>query len=194
MLDFSKLEYNQEEPGPGKLLISDPFLPDPNFNRTVVLLTEHKPQVGSIGFVLNKSAQTQLNDVLDFEVPIEIPLYTGGPVQQDTLHLIHRDKSLGESEMEIMENFYWGANFEALKLMIENGQLNPANFRFFLGYSGWGEGQLEEELSEKNWIVTRANQDIVFSENTEEMWKAVMKNMGGHFSFLANSPENPQWN
>lgn len=194
MLDFSRLEHRQEEPGPGKLLISDPFLPDPNFNRTVVLLTEHKPQVGSIGFVLNKPGEYKLDEVVDFDVVSDIPLYAGGPVQPETLHLVHKNKGLGEPDMEIMEGIYWGSNFEALKLMLENDTINPRDYRFFLGYSGWGEEQLEQELDRKSWIVTNANEDIIFPENTEQMWQAVMKAMGGNFTLLANSPEDPQWN
>lgn len=194
MLDFSNLEYRQVDPGPGKLLISDPFLPDPNFSRTVVFLTEHKPEAGSIGFVLNKPTGAKLHDVLDFDIQYNLPLYTGGPVQQETLHLIHQEPQLGEPDMEILPGVYWGANYETLKLMLETNDLDPSKFRFFLGYSGWGEGQLEQELEQKSWIVSNANPDIVFSENTEAMWNAVMKAMGGNFTFLANSPENPQWN
>jgi len=194
MLDFGNIAHRQTEPGPGKLLISDPFLPDPNFNRTVVLLTEHQHRVGSVGFVLNRPAGTKLQDVVDFNVPVDIPLYNGGPVQPDTLHLIHKDSSLGEADMEVMKQVYWGANYEALKLMLENNELDPRKYRFFLGYSGWGEDQLENELEHKNWIVSPANQEIIFSENAEQMWQAVMKAMGGRYSFLANSPENPQWN
>ena len=103
-------------------------------------------------------------------------------------------KSLAEEDMEIMDGVFWGANFEALKLMLENNNLDPENFRFFIGYSGWGEGQLERELDQKSWFVTSANKDIVFSENTDQMWKAVLKSMGGSYSFLANSPGDPQWN
>ena len=194
MIDFSKIEHRQEEPGAGKLLISDPFLPDPNFSRTVVLLTEHQKDVGSFGFVLNRSAKANLDEVVDFPVEGQFPLFTGGPVQQETLHLLHKDPCLAEPEMEIVPGVHWGADYESLKHLLQKEQADPANFRFFLGYSGWGPGQLEQELEQKSWFVARANQDVVFSDNTDEMWKAVLRSMGGNYSVLANSPNDPQWN
>jgi putative transcriptional regulator len=194
MIDFSKIEHRQEEPGAGKLLISDPFLPDPNFSRTVVLLTEHQKDVGSFGFVLNRSARANLNEVVDFGVESTFPLFLGGPVQQETLHLLHKDNSLAEPEMEILDGVYWGAAYQSLKEALQSGDADPANFRFFLGYSGWGPRQLEQELAQKSWFVAQADQDIVFSDNTDEMWKAVLRSMGGNYSVLANSPNDPQWN
>lgn len=194
MIDFSQIKHRQEEPGPGKLLISDPFLPDPNFSRTVVLLTEHQKDVGSFGFVLNRGAGLNLAEVVDFEVKADFPLFTGGPVQQETLHLLHKDPSLADAEMEILPGVYWGANYEALKQLLQSENADPDSFRFFLGYSGWGAGQLDQELKHKSWFVVRANQDIVFSGNTDAMWKAVLHSMGGNYSLLANSPNDPQWN
>ena len=194
MIDFSQIQHRQEEPGPGKLLISDPFLPDPNFSRTVVLLTEHQKDVGSFGFVLNRSARTYLDEVVNFDVKAKFPLFTGGPVQQETLHLLHKDDYLAEPEMEILSGVYWGADYESLKYLLQREYANSDNFRFYLGYSGWGPGQLEEELKQKSWFVAQADQDIVFSNNTDEMWKAVLRSMGGNYSVLANSPNDPQWN
>lgn len=194
MIDFSQIKHRQVEPGPGALLISDPFLPDPNFSRTVVLLTEHQRDVGSFGFVLNRSAGVNLAEVVDFDVKRDFPLFTGGPVQQETLHLLHKDEYLAESEMAILPDVYWGADFESLKQMLQSDEAGPDNFRFFLGYSGWGAGQLERELEQKSWIVINANSDIVFSGDTDAMWKAVLQSLGGTYSLLANSPTDPQWN
>lgn len=192
-LNFGHSESQNLTPTAGRLLISEPFLPDPNFSRSVVFLTEHQ-DAGSVGFVLNRPMDISLAEVMEFEVPVPIPLYMGGPVQQETLHILHRHPGLGEEGLEVMDGIYWGANFEALKTMITNNELDPADFRFFLGYSGWGEGQLENELSHNSWIVTEASQEIVFSKDSESMWKEVMKAMGGKFSILANSPEDPQMN
>lgn len=186
-------EYQNDVPEKGKLLISDPFLPDPNFNRTVVFLTEHQTE-GSVGFVLNKPLKATLDDVIEVPTSQKIPIYLGGPVQQETLHILHMNPSIGEPTNEVTRGVYWGANFEAIKVMIQKNELDPKNYRFFLGYSGWGEKQLENELDQKSWIVTQGNQEIVFSNNTEELWKKVLQQMGGEFSYLANSPDNPQWN
>ncbi len=194
MIDFSQIKHRQAEPGPGKLLISDPFLPDPNFSRTVVLLTEHQANVGSFGFVLNRSAGANLAEVVDFDVKRDFPLFTGGPVQQETLHLLHQETSLAEDENLVLPGVYWGANFESLKRLLQSEKADPTKFRFFLGYSGWGPGQLENELEHKSWFVIEANSEMVFSADTDAMWKAVLRSLGGTYSLLANSPTDPQWN
>jgi putative transcriptional regulator len=194
MIDFSQIQHRQAEPGAGKLLISDPFLPDPNFSRSVVLLTEHQEDVGSFGFVLNQTAGVNLDEVVDFDVKRDFPLFTGGPVQQETLHLLHKDDYLAESDMEILSGVYWGAQFESLKQLLQSDSADVDNFRFFLGYSGWGPGQLEQEIQQKSWIVIQANSEIVFSSDTDAMWQAVLRSLGGTYSLLANSPNDPQWN
>lgn len=193
MINFDPSNAEQLKPAPGRLLISEPFLPDPNFSRSVVFITEHQ-EAGSVGFVLNRPLEVGLKEVMEMNVPITVPLYMGGPVQQETLHIIHRHPGLGEEAYEVMDGIYWGANFEALKSLLNNNELDPADFRFFLGYSGWGEGQLENEMNYNSWIVTRASQEVIFSKDSESMWQEVMKAMGGKFSILANSPEDPQMN
>lgn len=187
-------ELPLKKPGTGRLLIAEPYLPDPNFNRTVIFLTEHNDEAGSVGFVLNRPLDVKLNDIVDLNINFDVPVYLGGPVQQDTLHILHRVPKVGNDDLEVIKGVFWGADFQAMKLMFEKGDINLRDFRFFLGYSGWAKGQLDQELEQKSWIVTNSNQDIIFSLSAAEMWQNVLKEMGGNFSFLANSPDNPQWN
>lgn len=184
---------NNANPASGRLLVSDPFLPDPNFKRTVVLLTEHREE-GSVGFVLNKPMKLSLQDVMQLDTEERIPLYEGGPVQKDTLHIVHRVKSIGQDDLEISKGVYWGANYEAVKSYISQNGFDPSLFRFFLGYSGWGGGQLDLELEHKSWIVTKGSQKVIFSPNSDALWKNVLKQFGGNLSFLANFPEDPSLN
>ena len=109
MLDFS---YNNKEikVERGDLLISEPFLPDPNFSRTVVLMCEHG-EAGSFGFVLNKPSLIKGSDVLEDAESFDATLYVGGPVQQDTLHFIHRRSDLIEGGEEIVKDLQWGGQF-----------------------------------------------------------------------------------
>ena len=83
------MAYNKLQPESGRFLISEPFLADPNFKRTVILLTEHGEE-GSVGFVLNRPTKLTINNVLEDFPDFDAPLHVGGPVQQDTLHFIHR--------------------------------------------------------------------------------------------------------
>src|SRR5687768_7083826 len=123
---------NKIKPERGRLLISEPFLPDPNFERTVVLLCEHNEE-GSFGFVLNKPSILKVNEVMEDIGALDTLVFIGGPVQQDTLHFIHRNVSITNA-VEITGNVYWGGDFETLISMCDTRQIAPKEVRFFLGY------------------------------------------------------------
>jgi putative transcriptional regulator len=124
---------------PGSLLISQPFLGDPNFERSVVLLCRHRPDEGAFGLVLTRRTETLLGDVL--ELPpgpaAELPLYEGGPVQLDTLHFVHRHATL-PGATALGEDAYWGGDFDLLISLINTGVTSPDDVRCFVGYSGLG--------------------------------------------------------
>ena len=88
---------NKLVPKKGRLLASEPYLPDPNFERTIILLTEHNED-GSVGFVLNKPSESIINEVVEEIKGFQSKIYIGGPVQQDTLHFIHRNLTLSDSD------------------------------------------------------------------------------------------------
>ena len=192
MMDFFKY-HNKLKPERGKLLISEPYLPDPNFERTIILLCENNEE-GSFGFVLNKPSMAKVTEVMEDIKGFEGFAMVGGPVQQDTLHYIHRHPDL-EDAVQIKENIYWGGNFEQLLFLLESGQLSASDVRFFLGYSGWSAGQLEEELEQDSWIVSDLlSEEIVFDTEPEGMWKKTLKVMGGRYSMFSNYPKDPRLN
>lgn len=188
-------DYKQVlSPRRGYFLLSEPFLPDPNFERTVILLCEHNEE-GSVGFVLNKPSILKFDEAVEEVQNFDVPLYVGGPVQQDTLHFIHRAGHLLEGSVEIGKNLYWGGNYEQLITIINSGSLESNNFKFFLGYSGWAPGQLEEELKQKSWIIyDRAAEELVFDVDPKLLWKEILKDMGGKFKVFANYPVDPRMN
>jgi putative transcriptional regulator len=95
----------------------------------------------------------------------------------------------------IREGVYWGGNFETIKILINNYQLNPKEIKFFAGYSGWDAGQLNNELEQNSWLVTnKYNNEVIFVENEENLWKEVVIGLGPRYAHIANFPENPQWN
>jgi putative transcriptional regulator len=186
--------FEKQIPEKGDLLISEPFLPDPNFDRTVVLICEHNDQ-GSFGFILNKPSLLKLSDVLDEVDPFQTTIHVGGPVQQDTLHFIHRIGDIIEGAEPIGEHIYWGGNFEQLKIMVANKEVNKEDVIFFLGYSGWGDGQLMDEIQEKSWIVHKApTSEQVFDKNPENLWRDILKEKGGKFKMFSNYPTDPRLN
>jgi putative transcriptional regulator len=192
-MDFFKYQPHIA-PEKGDLLISEPMLPDPNFERTVVLLCEHN-QEGSIGFVLNKPSQLQFEEAIEGIEGFTAPLYVGGPVQQDTLHFIYRGNFELEGSIEVTREINWGGNFEQLLTMINNGLVTTKDFRFFVGYSGWAAGQLDNELKQNSWIVVSGvNAGQVFDTQPRELWKRLLEEMGGKFRMFSNYPVDPRMN
>jgi putative transcriptional regulator len=184
---------NKVEPGKGRILVSEPYLPDPNFERTIILLCEHNDE-GSFGFIMNKPSLAKLGDVMQDLKAIDAPVFIGGPVQQDTLHYIHRLSNLEES-IEVMEGIYWGGNFDQLVSLIETKQVAASDIKFFLGYSGWSVGQIDAELKEDSWIVSdNVNEELLFDIKAEAMWQYALKRMGGRFSVYSNYPQDPRLN
>lgn len=191
-MDFFKYK-NKVKPEKGKLLISEPFLPDPNFERTIILLCENNSE-GSFGFVLNKPSLANVSDVMDDIKDYDTPAMVGGPVQQDTLHYLHRYPGIDDA-VEILDGVYWGGNFERVLFLLDSKQLPHKDIRFFLGYSGWSAGQLEEELDNDSWIVSdQASEELIFDTEPDAMWKKTLKIMGGRFSVYSNYPKDPRLN
>lgn len=180
-------------PAPGVLLIADPFLKDPNFMRTVVLLTEAGDQ-GEIGFVINRQYENTLDELLPEIEGHKIPVYYGGPVQMNTVHFLHRYPDQVQGGIEIMKGVYWGGDFDAVVQLINSGEADPSMIRFFIGYSGWSTGQLQGELEEKSWLTVEATRRLIFHENAEEIWKDALKHLGGDYEMMINFPIDPQLN
>lgn len=181
-------------PSRGDLLLSEPFLPDPNFSRAVIYLCEHDHQ-GSFGYILNKPTDLNFDEVVDGVAGFKPPIMLGGPVQQETLHFLHRDFKTLKSGKEISNGVFWGGNFNTLLELIEVNAITDEDYKFFLGYSGWSEGQLMEEIKAKSWIVYKnAPLDFVFELSAESMWKEILKSMGGKYRIFANYPSDPRLN
>lgn len=181
------------DPGKGILLISDPFLKDPNFKRTVVLLCEHKEE-GSFGLVLNRLFDHTLDQLITESEGHKVPVYYGGPVQMDTLHFLHQLPEDVPGGQEIATGIYWGGNFERVMNLLTSGMLDLTKIRFYLGYSGWGSGQLHDEMNEKTWLTVNATRKLVFQTNTDEIWKDALRSMGGQYEQLIHYPIDPQLN
>jgi len=184
---------NYHKPEKGKLLIANPFLPDPNFMRSVILLTEYGEN-GSVGYVLNKPLKVKLSDAVTAFENVDAPLFYGGPVQKDTLHFIHNLGGVISGGTEVLEGVFWSGNYETLNILAKNGDLEPDQLKFFAGYSGWGVGQLDKELEENTWIISEADHEIIFCNDPEKLWQLSLRKMGGRFAEISNYPQNPRLN
>ncbi|MBK6264224.1 YqgE/AlgH family protein [Marivirga sp. S37H4] len=185
---------NIDRPQKGDLLLSEPLLPDINFDRTVILLCEHNEE-GSFGFVLNKLSILKVDEVLQEINSFDTSLYVGGPVQQNTLHFIHDIEHLRGGGQEIMDQLYWGGSFEKLLDLVQERKVDKNKIRFFVGYSGWSEEQLQQEIDQNTWIVARGvHPSYIFNTPPEKLWKDILEKMGGRFKVYANYPSDPKLN
>ena len=180
------------KPAKGTLLISEPFMRDPTFLRTVILLVE-KNKLGTVGFVLNQKLKMSVSEVLENTAMVNV-LFNGGPVARDTLHFLFRGEHPVKDAMPVIPGLYWGGDFNELIEKVNAGNISPQDIRFFVGYSGWEPGQLEAELEDNTWVVAEADVKTVFGMEEQKLWKNSMKSLGGEYALLANSPIDPKLN
>ena len=190
-----KITHNNLLPAQGSILISEPFLQDAYFQRSVVLLVEHNTQ-GSMGFVLNKKTDLIVNTFFpELEEYPEIPIYLGGPVSANRLFFIH---SLGDlivpDSVKIKDRLYFDGDFEALKRYMQNGHSIEGKVKFFLGYSGWTEGQLGNEINKNSWVVSHAAKENVLLADGESFWKNSLEQLGSNYEAWTKYPKEPSLN
>jgi putative transcriptional regulator len=183
---------NKLTPKTGRLLIAEPFLHDGYFRRSVILLAEHSDK-GSVGFILNKPLEVMVQEAIPDFPEYNSPALFGGPVQRDQLYYIHTLGEKIEGSLPISDKLWWLGDFDQVKELISRKEIGADEIRFFIGYAGWGEGQLDEELKEKSWFITRPSLDLIFSDH-ETMWKNAVQKMGKTFAPMANFPEDPSLN
>jgi len=178
----------------GRILISEPFMMDPNFKRSVILLTEYS-EAGAMGFILNHPGEFLLGDILPDLSYSELPVFIGGPVANNTLHFIHRCPEKIDGGIAIGEGLFWGGDFETVKDLVTSYQLKEDEIRFFTGYSGWTPDQLDHEIKEDSWIVAnKIKPETIFGSNEENLWREAVIGMGQRYAHIANFPENPELN
>lgn len=191
--DIFNINYRNTKPEKGKVLIAEPFLHGRYFGRSVILLTE-KDDNGTVGFILNKPLTYGLKDFFPEFKDVDYNVFLGGPMQTGTLYYVHTLGELIPNSEKINDELYWGGDFEALSEMIMHNKLPKDRIRFFLGYSGWSKGQLEDELKEKSWVVSSVDNAHIMNEDNSSMWEDFLQDMGGKFRLWANFPENPNMN
>lgn len=180
-------------PAAGVLLIAPPMMQDPNFRRTVILLCEHGME-GSFGLILNRSISMHLADVVEDMSDYEGPLSVGGPVQPNTLHVLHRFGGRVGEAIEVQQDLFWGGDFDEIQKIVQSGEISSQDIRFFLGYAGWSPGQLDAEIEQDGWILTPVVNSYVFEVDPEDLWKKILRTMGGEYALLSNFPDDPRMN
>src|SRR5689334_4433424 len=171
----------------GQLIIATPTLIDPNFDRTVVLIAEHTPD-GAMGLVLNRPATTLIEEAVPDLAWLGLDderVWIGGPVAETAVIVLAEwdDPTLAGAIVEGDLGFV-GTDADSPEQL--DGAIRRA--RVFAGHSGWGPGQLEEELAEEAWIVERPQRDEIFCSDPEALWSAVLRRKGSRYALLATMP------
>jgi putative transcriptional regulator len=176
----------------GQLLLAAPNLVDPNFARTVVLIGVHSSD-GAMGIVLNRPSELTAADAvpeLDGAVAAGEPLYLGGPVQRGAIVCLAEFLDPTPAGLLVLGRIGFPARDADL------GALGDATVRTraYAGFAGWGEGQLESEIEDGDWIAQAALADDVFTDEPTELWSRVLERKGGSFALLARMPLDPSVN
>ncbi|MDD2549998.1 MAG: YqgE/AlgH family protein [Bacteroidales bacterium] len=191
-IDFFNIKYKSVSPRQGKILIAEPRLADDYFNRAVIILTEHNENE-TIGFVLNNMVSVQLNEIIPDFPQFKATVSIGGPVAPNSIHFIHTLGNIIPETKCIGNNLYWGGDFDIVTHLISQGKINPQQIRFFLGYSGWGENQLVNEIKENSWVVSEL--DVVqIMAGKENLWSRAVQQMGPRFKPWTIYPASPLLN
>ena len=173
----------------GLLLVAEPFMLDPNFKRSVVLICE-QTEVGTTGFVLNKPLDVRIHELVADFPESSAMVYMGGPVAVDSVHYLHNVGDLLDNSVEVSPGVFWGGDFEKLKFLMENGVIKDNNIKFFVGYSGWTEGQLADELKEDSWLLDEMDSNYLFKIKPLVLWQSVLHNKGNTYTVIAQMPDS----
>ncbi|MFT7487347.1 MAG: putative transcriptional regulator [Candidatus Paceibacteria bacterium] len=189
----------------GTLLASAPNMLDPNFMHTVSVICDHT-DAGAYGMVINKRSSLTIDRLLP-DHPIlgrlALPVNWGGPVENDTLQVLHRFPDLIPGGMELASGLFLGGDLDAVADVVgeEASPWMKQGVRFILGCAGWGGGQLELELAGGSWLPLACNADYIFTElgreparGQDRVWKMAMRSLGGDGQELAAMPPDIGWN
>lgn len=181
--------------GKGIFLIAAPSLRDPNFRQTVILLCEHGPE-GALGVVVNRPTGVSVSEALP-QVPVlegqGHVLFAGGPVQPNHVLLLYRvAQEIGRTH-HVFDGVYLGGDMGALERVLTRPTGTDA-FRAYMGYSGWGPGQLENEMERGAWMTLPADPTVVFEKEPQRVWPDILQSLGGPYAVYAEMPADPGLN
>jgi len=174
----------------GNILVSHPLMHDHFFRRSVIYLTNHS-QDGALGFMLNYKTNYKIRDIKPEIKNGNFPIYEGGPVAKNQLFYIHKLGNNLSDSIKIKNDIYFGGDFYQLMHMLEHGKIKPYEIRFFVGYSGWGGGQLENEIKSNHWLINNKVESAFFGNDAQDLWRLQLteiKNSFGVFAEFGNDP------
>jgi putative transcriptional regulator len=177
----------------GKLLLDHGKLTGSAFHRTVVLICQHDP-AGAFGLILNRPTPHTVGEAIAAALPErvqELPLFLGGPVQPQAISYLVRDALL--TDPNVLPGLQLSHSLEEF-LEPEEDRPSSRQFKFFAGYSGWGPGQLDNEMKADAWLVHPAPLELIFHPQPDQLWKIILRGLGLEYRLLADAPDDVSWN
>jgi len=172
----------------GSLLVAHPSMLDPNFRRTVLFISEHDPNEGALGVIINRPLDRQVADLVTDAPPpglAGVPVFLGGPVGKNQLMFAALEWKKGHG-------FKLSHNVGLDHGSIAAGEKNLVCA--FVGYAGWGAGQLESEVKQKAWLLQKANPSLLKFDRLPNLWFDIMRSLGPWYKMLAAAPDDPSLN
>ncbi|MDE3234945.1 MAG: YqgE/AlgH family protein [Bacteroidota bacterium] len=162
---------------PGSILISNTTMHgDPTFDRAVIIVAEHNEK-GALGFIINKPFHRKFNELVEFKNSIAFPLWMGGPVKKEELFFLHQRPDLVANGKPVTGNVYFGGNFQQAVQYMNDKTLKGNDVKLFIGYCGWDDHELEDEIAEGTWIPVDTPLQTVFSTDTEYLWTLLYQSL-----------------
>lgn len=191
--DFFTINPEDKIAERGKILISEPFLTDTFFSRSVVYLTDHTDE-GSVGFIINKSLDIKIENALEGFDNYSETISMGGPVAANTLHYLHTLGDMIPGSIWVKDNVFWGGDLDAVRKLVASGVIKKDQIRYFLGYSGWSKGQLQKELNDNSWVIARVPAETIMKSRGEDSWRDILRGINKKYKIWAEFPESPEMN
>jgi len=178
----------------GNVLIGKPnILGDSTFNRAVILIVDYNND-GVVGFIINKPTTENLNELIP-EIEKDFKIFDGGPVEKDKLYFIHSRPDLITGGINISDNLFWGGNYKNVISLINSSKIKVNEIKFFLGYSGWADIQLREEIKNQVWLLQeKIDPEELINCDKPSFWNEKVKSIGGEFLIWSNAPDNFNYN
>ena len=191
--ELFKIQSNTLNPVIGDVLISEPFMNDFYFRRSVILLIDHNEE-GSLGVIFIIRLTIPFNEIVQGFPEFNADVYLGGPVETDRIFFIHTVGEMIPDSHLISNGLYWSGNINVLKSMILMDLIKPHEVRFYVGYAGWDGGQLRNELKANTWVVGRFTSKQLLRTMPGKMWSDFVKQIGKRYTLWDKFPVNPSEN
>src|ERR1700756_3184062 len=174
----------------GSLLVAHPNMLDPNFRRTVLFISQHDPNEGALGVIINRPLDRQVADLVTETPPAglaDVPVFLGGPVGKSQLMFAAFEWKKGDG-VKLSHNVALESPTAAA------GEKKLVTICAFVGYAGWGAGQLETEVNQKAWLFPKASPSLFKLDPPPSLWFDLMRTPGAWYKMLAAAPDDPSLN